>query len=71
MDDAMIYKGYSVQITYDADDEIFTGRVADISEGVGFHADTVEALPSAFHEAVEDYAETCTKAGKEPQKVFG
>ena len=70
MNDPMTYKGYSAQITYDADDEIFTGRIADISDGVGFHADTVEALPSAFHDAVEYYVEACAKIGKEPQKGF-
>ena len=71
MNDSMTYKGYSAQITYDADDEIFTGRIAGISDGVGFHAHTVEALPSAFQEALEDYVETCAKVGKEPQKAFG
>ena len=25
---------------------------------------------AAFHEAVEDYIETCAKIGKEPQKAF-
>lgn len=70
MNDAMIYKGYSAQITYDADDEILTRRIADISDGAGFQADTVEALPSAFHEAVEGYVDTCTKVGKGPLKVF-
>jgi len=71
MNDAMTYKGYSARITYDADDEIFTGRIAGISDGVGFHAHTVEALPSAFQEALEDYVETCAKVGKEPQRTFG
>ena len=39
-----------------------------IRNGVGFHADTVDGLRQAFHEAVEDYLETCAKIGKEPQK---
>ena len=54
----------------DDEDGIFTGRLAGISDGVGFHADTVEALRDAFQEAVEDYVETCAKVGKEPQKAF-
>ena len=36
-----------------------------IRDGVGFHADTVDGLREAFHEAVEDYVETCAKVGKE------
>ena len=30
----------------------------------------VEGLRDAFHEAVDDYIETCMKIGKEPQKAF-
>ena len=44
--------------------------IAGIRDGVGFHADTVEGLRDAFHEAVDDYIETCMKIGKEPQKAF-
>ena len=70
MINSMTHKGYSARIEYDDDDGIFTGRIAGIRDGVGFHADTVEALRDAFHEAVEDYIETCAKVGKEPQKAF-
>ena len=64
----MTYKGYSARIEYDDDDRIFTGRIAGIRDGVGFHADTVGGLRRAFHEAVEDYLETCAKISKERQK---
>ena len=37
---------------------------------MGFHADTVEDLRAAFHEAVEDYIETCAKLGKDPQRAY-
>ena len=47
-----------------------SGRIAGIRDGVGFHADSVEALRQAFLEAVEDYIETCAKVGKEPQKAY-
>lgn len=70
MTNSMTYKGYSARIEYDDDDGIFTGRIAGIRDGVGFHADTVEALRDAFREAVEDYIHTCAKVGKEPQKAF-
>lgn len=63
MTNTMTYKGYAARIEYD--DGIFTGRIAGIRDGVGFHADTVEGLRDAFHEAVEDYVEACAKIGKE------
>ena len=70
MSNTMNYKGYSARIDYDDEDAIFMGRIAGIRDGVGFHADTVEGLRVAFHEAVEDYIETCAKIGKEPQKTY-
>ncbi|KQV43560.1 MULTISPECIES: type II toxin-antitoxin system HicB family antitoxin [unclassified Rhizobium] len=66
----MTYNGYSARIEYDAEDEIFFGRLAGISDGVTFHADTVVDLKSAFQEAVDDYIETCAKLGKAPQKPY-
>lgn len=66
----MTYKGYSARIDYDDEDGLFTGRLAGIRDGVGFHAEDVEGLRAAFHEAVEDYLETCAKTGKDPQRAF-
>ena len=70
MTNVMSYKGYLARIEYDDADGIITGRLAGIRDGVGFHADTVEGLRAAFHEAVEDYLETCAKIGKEPQRAY-
>ena len=70
MTNAMIWKGYSARVEYDDEDGIFTGRIAGIRDGVGFHADTVAGLRAAFREAVDDYLETCAKVGKEPQRAY-
>ena len=70
MTNIMTYNGYTARIEYDDKDEIFFGRLAGIRDGVGFHAETVEGLKTAFYEAVDDYIETCAKVGKEPQKPF-
>ena len=37
---------------------------------MGFHAESVDGLRLAFHEAVEDYLQTCAKVGKESQKAY-
>jgi len=70
MSNAMNYRGYSARVEFDEADGVFVGRVAGIRDGVGFHADTVEGLRAAFHEAVDDYVETCARLGKEPQKSY-
>jgi predicted HicB family RNase H-like nuclease len=70
MTNSMTYKGYAARIDYDDDDGIFVGHIAGIRDRIGFHADTVDDLRAAFHEAVDDYIETCAKTGKEPQKAY-
>lgn len=64
------YLGYSASIEFDADDLLFVGRVTGLNDVVGFHADTVEALVEAFHEAVDDYLDSCASIGKEPEKSY-
>ncbi|TMJ20077.1 MAG: type II toxin-antitoxin system HicB family antitoxin [Alphaproteobacteria bacterium] len=64
------HKGYAARVEFDADDRIFFGHIAGIEDGVGFHSDTVDGLVAAFEEAVEDYLETCARAGKQPDKPY-
>ena len=64
------YKGYSARVELDAQDECFAGRVAGINDIVGFHGSTIAELKAAFHEAVDDYIDTCRKTGKAPERPF-
>ncbi len=66
----MTYNGYHARIEFDAEDEVFFGRIAGISDVVGFHGDSVVELKEAFHEAVDDYLETCRKIGTEPRRPY-
>jgi predicted HicB family RNase H-like nuclease len=70
MNNVMTYKGYSARIEYDDDDGIFFGQVVGLKDGIGFHGDSGAALRAAFHEAVDDYLETCAKIGKEPDREY-
>lgn len=70
MKKAMTYQGYAARIEFDAEDEIFFGRIAGIEDVIGFHADTVDDLKAAFRQAVDDYLATCTRIGKPPQKAY-
>lgn len=66
----MTYKGYAASIEYSDDDECFIGHIAGIKDRVGFHGQSVTELRESFQEAVEDYLETCSAVGKEPQKPY-
>jgi predicted HicB family RNase H-like nuclease len=67
---SMKYQGFSARIEYSDDDGCFIGRVAGIRDVIGFHGESVAQLRSAFHEAVDDYLETCKKLGRTPQRPY-
>ncbi|MGL5967161.1 MAG: type II toxin-antitoxin system HicB family antitoxin [Kluyvera sp.] len=66
MMNTMTYKGYAAKIDYSDEDQCFIGRVAGIKDVIGFHADNVADLRTAFEEAVDDYIAYCTEQGREP-----
>jgi len=65
---SMTYKGYLSRIEYDDEDRIFIGRLTGIRDIVAFHGDSVVALETAFHEAVDDYLQACERLGQQPEK---
>lgn len=64
------HKGYFARVDFDADDELFVGRIAGINDVVGFHSDSAGGLKTAFREAIEDYLETCRAEGRAPDKPY-
>jgi predicted HicB family RNase H-like nuclease len=66
----MEYKGYFARVEYSAEDNAFIGHVAGINDILGFHASSVDDLESAFKDTVDDYMETCSQIGKEPEKAY-
>jgi predicted HicB family RNase H-like nuclease len=66
----LIYKGYVAAVEFDPEDAVFVGRLVGVKDVVGFHAESVKELQAAFHEAVDDYIETCAKVGKAPEKSY-
>jgi predicted HicB family RNase H-like nuclease len=70
MSSILTHKGYSARVEFDDEDGIFFGTIAGLRDGVGFHADSVDGLRAAFREAVDDYLETCTRIGKDPNKAY-
>lgn len=66
----MRYRNYAAVVEYDAVDRIFVGHLLGIRDIIGFHGSTVEALKTAFHDAVDHYLEVCEKIGQTPQKSY-
>ena len=70
MSNSLSYKGYAARVEFSSEDDCFIGHIAGIKDVVGFHAETVVDLKSAFEEAVDDYLETCDQVGKLPQRPY-
>ncbi|MDD5487314.1 MAG: type II toxin-antitoxin system HicB family antitoxin [Dehalococcoidales bacterium] len=66
----MTFKGYAARIEYSDEDACFIGHIAGIKDVIGFHAETVKELRSAFEEAIDDYLATCERLGRAPQKPY-
>ena len=70
MNTMLEYNGYRATVEYDADDEIFVGEVFGISDSLNFHGYSVTEIKEMFHQCIDNYLETCSKIGKEPEKEY-
>jgi predicted HicB family RNase H-like nuclease len=70
MTNTMEYKGYNARVEFEAEDELFVGRLAGINDIISFHGSTVEELKNAFHESVDDYLVFCSEIGKAPERPY-
>jgi len=70
MKNIMQYKGYYGSIEFSAEDELFCGKLAFISDLVLFEAGDAKGLKAAFHEAVDDYLDLCAEQGRDPDTPF-
>jgi predicted HicB family RNase H-like nuclease len=70
MKNLMEYNGYKGIVEFSAEDQVFFGKIFGITDLITFEGDSVKALEKAFHEAVDDYIQTCKEEGKEPERVY-
>lgn len=64
------YKGYSGQISFDAEARIFHGEVIDTRDIITFQGKSVDEIEMAFRESIDDYLEFCNERGEQPDKPF-
>ena len=66
----MQYKNFIGCVHFNADDEIFYGKIEGINDLVTFEGKSVKKLKKAFEEAVEDYLQLCELVGKPAAKSY-
>jgi predicted HicB family RNase H-like nuclease len=70
MKNTLFYKDFTARVEFDADDNIFVGRVLGVRSIIGFHGETVSELTTDFHNAIDHYLKVCRERGDASQKSY-
>ncbi len=70
MSNAMEYKGYIGSIEFSPDDMIFFGKVQGVRVLISYEGSNAVELVQDFHNAVDDYLESCRQDGTKPEVAY-
>lgn len=70
MKNMMKYKGYYGSVEFDAEALVFYGKLEFINSLISYEGETAKEINQAFHEAVDDYINSCIDRGIEPESPF-
>jgi len=56
------YKGYTAQVEYNTEDQVFVGTVT-AQDVISFHVELEGDIEVAFHTTIEDYIDFCRSRG--------
>ena len=70
MKDILTYKDFIGSVHFNADDEIFFGKIEGINDLVTFEGKSVKDIQQAFKEAVHDYMDICEKNNVQMYKSY-
>lgn len=64
------HRDYFGSVDYSDHDDVLFGKIIGINDLVLYEGKSLEELKNAFCEAVDEYIETCSIVGKDPEKHF-
>lgn len=70
MKDVIFYKNFIGSVHFNAEDEVFHGKIEGIPDLITYEGKSVSELKKSFHEAVDDYIGICKVKGVSPHKSF-
>ena len=70
MSNVLAYDTYRAEIEYDADAELFHGRVIGINAVVDFYGADITELKHEFKASIDAYLEFCRDKGLKPEKTW-
>lgn len=68
---ALEYKGYTGNIEFSEEDNLFFGKVRGIRSLISYEGKAIDELIEDFQGAVDDYLNLCKEIEKEPEKAEG
>lgn len=66
----MTYKGYSGQVWFDDEADVFHGEVTGLRDVVTFQGATVDEVKRAFRDSIDDYLAFCAERNESPEKAY-
>ena len=66
----MEYEGYLAHVTFDAQANLFHGKVVNTRDVVTYQGQSVDELRQALADSVEDYLLFCAERGEVPDQPF-
>ena len=70
MNNTMDYKGYIGSMEFSEEDNVFYGKVQGIRSLISYEGTNVNELAGDFHNAVDEYLESCRQDGTKPERIF-
>ena len=70
MNNTIEYRGYVGSIEFNAEDQMFFGKVQGIRSLISYEGENAADLIEDFHGAVDDYLAMCEEDGVEPEKAY-
>ncbi len=70
MNNTIEYRGYVGSIEFNAEDQLFFGKVQGIRSLISYEGESAADLIEDFHGAVDDYLAMCQEDGVEPEKAY-
>jgi predicted HicB family RNase H-like nuclease len=70
MKDKLKYKDFIGSVHFNADDDVFYGKIEGIDSLISFEGKSVNELKESFEQAVDDYLDICEQTGKMPLRSF-
>ena len=64
------YKGYYGSYEISEEDNVLFGKVEFIKDLISYEGESPKELKNSFQEAIDDYLDSCSEMGREPQKPF-